>query len=454
MNGKDFHPDIILIHIDTWMSCSNALAVMDAVLKQHGIKSLIIKSSELDKYIDQAGIFGISVMDHTYSEAKKITRRLHDKTVVWGGWTPSALPAFVLSENPDVDYVVLQEGEKRLVELIRSFKHPGMLKKIEGIAYRNEKNEITVCPPVEFVDMNTLPVPDDLACCDDTVYIELSRGCYGKCRYCQEIHRMRFKNPLRCADEIEYWYKKGMTLFYLGNANSLANGPLLRKLIDELEARELSIDLCLVGRPEDVLRNCSILERIFRSPVVRLYLVEVGVEANSQRVLDLLGRGTTPEINTKAVTTLLGLKAAYSPQTRVSANMILFSHYEMTLEDFVENVRFIGDHGASKEVTSLSLSGLAGTPVWEDMQRKGFKPDPARGLQINHYPFADKTVNHLYQIFLSFQKRQYLKKKGPVTFQDYKAVQQRIYETILDFHTSGNIRERIMTFIYSSEFKE
>lgn len=453
MNYNDSKTDIILIHIDTWMSCSTALAILEPVLNQNGIRSLVIKSSDLEKYIDQADIFGISVMDHTYSEAKKITQQLQNKTVIWGGCTPTAVPEFILRENPGVDYLVLQEGEKRLIDLIRSFTQPEMLKQIDGIAYRDENNEIILHPPVEFVDMNTLPFQSDLAYYNNTVYIELSRGCYGKCRYCQEIHQMRFKNPVKCAEEIQYWYDKGMTNFYLGNANSLANGHILQKLIDELEARKLSIDICLVGRPEDVLRNYDILERIFQSSNLHLYLVEVGIEANTQRVLDLLGRGTTPDINRKAVTALIGLKAVYSHKTIVSANMILFSHYDMTIEDFIENVRFIGEYNSSKDVVSLSLVGLANTPVWQNMRDRGFKPDAVKGLQIYQYPFTDHTVNRLYQIFSSYQNRKYLKKNGSVTFWDYKAVQRQIYNKILDFYASENIRESVMTFIYSTEFE-
>ncbi|MBD3309452.1 hypothetical protein GF339_23865, partial [candidate division KSB3 bacterium] len=58
--------DIILINIDYWFPSSSALAVLDPYLKQHGINSRVISSSEIDQYIDQAEIFGISVMDHVY----------------------------------------------------------------------------------------------------------------------------------------------------------------------------------------------------------------------------------------------------------------------------------------------------------------------------------------------------------------------------------------------------
>ena len=82
----------------------------------------MISGSQLDHYLDQADVFGISVMDHSYFTAQQLTQKLRDKTVIWGGWTSTALPEFILQENPDVDYVILQEGEKRLVTLLQSFQ--------------------------------------------------------------------------------------------------------------------------------------------------------------------------------------------------------------------------------------------------------------------------------------------------------------------------------------------
>jgi radical SAM superfamily enzyme YgiQ (UPF0313 family) len=448
------HFDIVLIHINTWMDCNNALAIINPVLNREGINSVVINSSELEEYVDRADVFGISVMDHTYLEARKITLRLREKTVIWGGWTPSALPEFLLEENPDIDYIVIGEGENRLTDLVRFLLRRKDTPPMDGIAYRDGNNKIVVHPPEQFVDMNQLPFPDSRVVFNSVVYIELSRGCYGQCRYCQEVKKMRFKDPHICADEIDRWYRKGMSRFYIGGANSLANGTILRELIADLEGRELPVEICLVGRPEDVLRNFDIIETLVQSSTLKLILLEVGIEANTQRVLDLLGRGTTPELNERVLSALKQLQADYPSAPRVLANMILFSHYDMTMEDFIENLKFIGKYESSKDVISLGLCGIAGTPVWHDMREKGFKPDMMKAMQINSYRFSDDRVQKLHEKFVSFSDRQYLKNGKFTTFWDYKEVQNQIYSKLLEFYHAENIAENLLSFIESSGNEE
>lgn len=452
MCDANTHADIILIHIDGWSPSNSALAILDPVLKRAGIRSQVVKSSEIERYLDQAEAFGISVMDHTYRAARNLTRKLQHKTVIWGGWTATALPEFILTENPGVDYVILQEGEQRLVNLLRSFTQPGLFDVIDGIAYRDEQNKICIRPPAGFVDLNELPLPNDMVIDNGLVFIELARGCYGRCRYCQEISKMRFKSAAKAAEEIQFWYKQGFTKFYLGNANSLANGPLLRALMDELDARALPIEFSLVGRPEDALRNYDLLERIFQSPHRRLALIEVGIEANTQRLLDLLGRGTSPDINRKALAALVELQQKYSPETQISANMILFSHYDMTMEDLIANIRFIGEYGCSKDVTALNLYGVAMTPIWQEMRARGFQPNPHKGLQIQEYPFTDETVNRLFKKFLAYFHAMYRFRYAAgqqVTYWDQKHVQNQIHEKIMEFYASEDIMMCIMTFLDS-----
>ena len=446
--------DIILIHIDEWFPMNNALAILDPALKQAGFRSQIVNSSEIDQYLDQADVFGISVMDHTYRAARNLTKRLQGKTVIWGGWTATALPEHILTENPGVDYVILQEGERRLVSLLRSLKQPELFDAIDGIAYRDQQGKICVRPPEGFVDMNELPLPNDMAIQDDFVFVELARGCYGGCGYCQEHSKMRFKNAVKTAEEIQYWHERGFAKFYLGNANSLANAPLLRTLMDELEARALPIEFCLVGRPEDVLRNYDLLERIFKNSVQRLSTIEVGIEANAQRLLDLLGRKGSPETNRKAVAALKELRQKYSPDTRILANMILFSHYDMTLEELAANIRFIGEHGCTKDVMALNLYGVAMTPIWKEMRARGFRTNPHKGLQIQEYAFTDETVNRLFQKFSSYFHALLSVKHivgAQAIYSGYQHIQRQIYEKIMAFSAAEDIHARIMTFLESPE---
>ena len=437
--------DIILINIKSWISTNCGLAIIDPFLRLHGMKSKVISSTEIEKYLDKSDVFGLSVLDHTYEDAKKLTHQLQDKTVIWGGWTSTALPEYILNENPGVDYIILREGENRLLNLLKSFKHPGMFDSIDGIAYRDDRNKVIIRPPKEYVDMDKLPISNDLATLNDFVFIELSRGCYGGCHYCQEVSKMRFKSAHKTAEDIRYWYAKGYRTFHLGNANSLANGPLLDELVTELETTGFSINLRLVGRPEDVLRNRDIIYRIFQSSTIHLLAITFGIEGNTQHALDLIGRRSTPEMNRKAISSLVSMREKFSTNTIIQANMIPFTHFDMTFDDLVENIRFIGDFGCSRDTITPQLHGLANTPIWTEMTAQGFKQSKKLGLRIFNYTYSDKIVDRIYKKLVHELIRTV--SHSNVTDLARISLTQQLHDKFIEFYLTGNIKNAVMDFL-------
>ena len=449
MNDGNTRQDIILINPDSVTFARNTnfgLASLESYLNHNGIRCITIKEWELDNYINRSEVFGLSVLDHTYLPSQELTQRLEDKTVVWGGWTATALPEFILKENPSVNYVVLGEGERRLVQLVESLRDPGKFRRIDGIAYRDDHNRIVVRPPKGFLNMNELVVPGDGAVSEKLVFVELSRGCYGKCSYCQEVGRMRFKSAKKAADEIEYWHGKGYRYFYVGNANSIANGRLLFEFIRELEQRNLNVELELVGRPDDVLRNTDVLEQVFKSRIVRLFAIEMGIEANTRHALNLLGRGTTPEVNRDAMDAVIGLIKKYSPSTDIHANIILFPHFDMTLEDFVENIRFMGDYRYSRKTLAPYLFGYANTPIWHEMKARGFRTQKEFGMRITGYRFSNEDVDRLFRKLVWLPLKELVREQP--AFNSAEAT-SRLHDRAMAFYNSGDIKGFISDFLNS-----
>ncbi len=443
--------DIILVNFNSIAfskrdNCNQGLASIEAYLKSQNIACMVIDYYELDQYIHSAPAFGFSVHDCSYSAAAEASKNMRHKTVIWGGWTPSAIPEWILQHNPNVDYIILGEGEKRLEHLLLSLQQPMLFCALDGIAYRDEKNNIQVRPPENYLDLNALPMPTDLAVMNDMVFVELSRGCYGNCGYCQETPRMRFKSPARIVEEIEFWIHCGYSNFYFGNANTLVHGKLLRQLLKEIERRGLFLRAALVGRPDDVLRNEQVLEKYFQSSNVQLSFVEVGVEANSQHVLDLIGRKTTPEINRRAVQLLLNLKNKYSSTVLIHTNMILFSHYDMTLNELIENIKFLGEFLTSRDTLSTHLYGVAGTTVWQDMQERGFASQADFGLEITEYPFTDPYVHKLHQLIVHKPFKE-LSSSSEFSRYSVQYLQHRCHDTMLEFYRSNDIHKAIFNFL-------
>jgi len=229
--------DIILVNLNTLIfnhrqNCNLGLASIEAYLQSHGVNCRVINHYQVDEYKDSSSVFAFSVCDFAYEFAAYWTDKLRDKMIIWGGWTASALPEWLLQKNRGIDYVIMDEGEKRLYELLKSFDETELFAHLDGIAYRDSDNKIQIRLPADYLNMDDLPYPGKLAVMNDLVSIELSRGCYGKCKYCQENSRMRFKSAKRIVEEIEHWIGKGYDRFHIGNANSLAHGQLLADVLD------------------------------------------------------------------------------------------------------------------------------------------------------------------------------------------------------------------------------
>jgi tRNA A37 methylthiotransferase MiaB len=436
------------------------LAAINSYLRVRGYDSVQILMPRITEYSEQAEVFGISVWDHTYLPARQLTHALKrarpNAKVIWGGWAAMAMPEWMLENNPAADIVVLQDGERRVEQLIEHFRDPGGspgLEAIDGIAYRRPDGSIVRQPVTSYFDLDQLPVPKG----DDhlnvmrrdgkgVVYVELARGCYGRCAYCQHITKMRFRDPIQVATEIEFWRSRGCEEFYIGNDNSIANVRLLEALVDELERRQVDIRVWLTGRPNDVLKGMHVVERLFRSDYVRPKAIEMGIESDSQAMLDKLRRGLTPAINRKAMDALVRLRAAHSPDTQINANIILFPHWDMTLDDFAANVRFIGDYACSRETMSLQLYGVPGTPLWDDMVAQGFAPGGAQGRRIVDYPFTDPEVERLFDTMIRGprQREVYHPFAHPMKYYDF---QYEIHDRVMGFYRTGDIISAARAFV-------
>lgn len=83
--------DIVLVNptfnlLNDKVNFSNAgLGYLESYLHSKGIRCVTIDSDEVDTYRDRTEVFGISVIGAAYDIARKLSRRLWDKTVIWGG---------------------------------------------------------------------------------------------------------------------------------------------------------------------------------------------------------------------------------------------------------------------------------------------------------------------------------------------------------------------------------
>lgn len=135
-----------------------------------------------------------------------------------GGPHPSALKSKILKEFPDVDIVVVGEGEDTFLEIVEGKD----LKEIKGISFRlnGEVRMNASRPPASLDD---LPLPNlDLiefsrfkgaepVGAYPTMFIMASRGCPYKCVYCNKSvfgNSVRFRKPESIIKEIKWLHQR------------------------------------------------------------------------------------------------------------------------------------------------------------------------------------------------------------------------------------------------------
>jgi magnesium-protoporphyrin IX monomethyl ester (oxidative) cyclase len=162
--------------------------------------------------------------------------------VVVGGAHPSATPIETVSE-PSIDFVVISEGDKTIVELADNMKNHNAIGKIDGLAYKDEKGMPLLNPKTLFIeDLDSLPFPARELVPFGKYYeigkahgpsqsrwtpILSSRGCPYQCTFCTPKlwdRRYRVRTAENVLAEIEECIEKyGIKEFHFEDENFTVN---------------------------------------------------------------------------------------------------------------------------------------------------------------------------------------------------------------------------------------
>jgi radical SAM superfamily enzyme YgiQ (UPF0313 family) len=184
------------------------LPLLGALMEERGheVRVYAESLSEVDwDYVLSADLVGVSATTSTVVRAYRYAQRVREAgiPVIMGG--PHV--TFLAEEALDFcDYVVRNEGEETLVELVDYLQGRGELETIRGLTYRNAEGEIVRNPDRPLLDTLTdLPWPDmSLVVGGDTVEPEpmlASRGCPFDCEFCAVV--MMFGRRVRMVEPTE-----------------------------------------------------------------------------------------------------------------------------------------------------------------------------------------------------------------------------------------------------------
>jgi radical SAM superfamily enzyme YgiQ (UPF0313 family) len=296
------------------------LAYIAATLEKVGNKVEIIDSAALKldadetikRVIDNGFEFvGITVMTPTIGSAMEVARKIKEKNksifVFMGGAHVTALPEKTLEIFPEIDAIVIGEGEITTPILIKSIEKNKSLKDVLGIAYR-KNGKIIVNPPRSVIkNLDELPLPAYhlLPINKYRPYpphgkklpymaIMTSRGCPFRCTFCSKpVHGKlyRAKSPKAIIDEIKYIkenFKIKEILFY-DDSFTLDRNRII-ELCDEMIKNNIYIPWSCETRV-----NLVDKELLSKMKSAGCYIISYGVESGNQEILNTIKKDITIE---------------------------------------------------------------------------------------------------------------------------------------------------------------
>jgi anaerobic magnesium-protoporphyrin IX monomethyl ester cyclase len=255
-------------------------------------------------------IVGITCGSATFrrcvESAKAIKAALPNCKIVVGGWHGSYLPETLLA-NPEIDYVVMGEGERAIVELANAITsgNDTAAMSIAGVACQRQGKNILNQP--KFIEnMDEIPYPArhllQLEQYDRTIeflkakpadVMSISRGCVFNCGFCETRklwgNMCRSFSPKRVIGEIQDLQTRyGTKGIYFINDNFTLHKKETLELCNMMVESKLDLEWVCDTRVDIV--NQELLAAMSKAGCKTIWF---GVESGSPRILQRIGRNTT-----------------------------------------------------------------------------------------------------------------------------------------------------------------
>ncbi|TGE33898.1 B12-binding domain-containing radical SAM protein [Desulfosporosinus sp. Sb-LF] len=296
LNAKYVHTNLALRYLR-----EEIVAVyQDVLLREFSINEHLERIAG-EIYEAKADVIGFSCYIWNLREIVALIRHLRpvcpNVRFVIGGPEVSFEAEAFLHDHPEVDALVLGEGEKTFLELLQTWQKGSNLSHVAGIAWTNG-GTIVVNPP-RLVSLNLNDFPPLYTEYEDftgrLVYVETTRGCPFNCQYClsSTFQGVRFLEPERFRKMFRQLLENGARTIKFVDRTFNANKRHAFRILNIV--REESESLPDAGR---VRVHCEIAGDLldeewmeyFRTYPKGLIQLEIGVQSTHEQTLEIVSR--------------------------------------------------------------------------------------------------------------------------------------------------------------------
>jgi len=309
-------------------------------------------------------LVGISILNANRwggLEIARIAKQVEPRTpVVMGGVGATFLWKLLLRHFPEIDYVVVGEGDHAFTELV------GLLEKgdekgaaaVAGIARR--QNGAAVCnpPPPPIDELDTLSDPSRYFTFSHLVS---SRGCAGNCRFCGSPkfwqRRVRFHGPSYFVGQIERLHEKGVDFFFVSDDTFTLKPKRVIDICRRILDCGLNVSWAAISRVDRVDE-----EMLFWMRKAGCIQISYGVEHGSEKIRRALGKHFTDAQVRRA----FALTTGYGIMARAYFIYGCPGETDRTVDQTIELIRQIRPLSAIFYLLAL----FPGTALYEDYQKR------------------------------------------------------------------------------------
>ncbi len=384
------------IHGDEVAAIPIGLYSVGTVLKDNGCDVAILnwhsgkdKSTEIEKILmeQKPDWIGFSIMHANRWGAidiAQIAKRINPGIrIVFGGPGATFLWEHLLKNFPEIDFIVLGEGEYVFLNLINSVDEGGNPESVKGIAFMKNREIIKTKDAEPIQDLDELPIPAKYF---EYQHVTSARGCAWHCAFCGSPKFWRnmvmLRSPEHFVEELALLYEKGINFFYFSDDTFTIKKDRVIKICKRIMEKGLKISWFAISRVD-----CIDEEMLYWMRRAGCIQISYGIESGSGQIRDILCK------NLKADQ----IKPAFEMTTKygiLSRAYFIYGSPGETWETIRESIDLMIEIGPLS-IISYILDLFPGTALYESFKEKTNLTDDLWLNKIEGIMYfeTDRTMN-------------------------------------------------------------
>ncbi len=293
LNAKYIHTNLAIRYLKSY-----AMPEYTPIITEYTIKDPTMNIVS-DLYQKMPDVVGFSLYIWNIEETIKVIRMLKkvkpDVKIITGGPEVTYDYDFWLQRVPEIDIIVIGEGERTFKQLLDVYAGTRDLSTVQGIAYM-ENEQLKITAPGPKLDLRELPSPyrftEDMPELGKRVtYIETSRGCPFSCQFCLSSIEVgvRYFNRDAVKEDIRYLMANGAkTIKFVDRTFNISRSyamEMFQFLIDE-HIPGTVFQFEITG---DIMRP-EVIQFLNDNAPAGLFRFEIGVQSTNDLTNELVQR--------------------------------------------------------------------------------------------------------------------------------------------------------------------